>query len=544
MCNSLIVVAQLVVLETNECLPLAGETPCCDLVWRLSQRWKGARCFTFLLIFVNGYEHSCVEYVIAEPTDCGRKQGVVEIAIPFTCIGEIDRDVGSCVYSECRYKSKDIPFIAEIWTARPNQLNTIISLNNTDDNHAKMKFTTVVSLLAGSAIAAPTDMRAADTSADASSIANVRLADMFSERQMAVLKVLSEHQQDLGLSEQEKALMDAFMAALHDEAEANAKRDLPVPVPALPVSVPAVPVPAVPVPAVPVPSVSVPGVSVPAASVGAAVPTALTPPLPASVNATAPTTGPVNPTALGNLGSAIDALNTVNNATGLATGAVGSAASGVANATAGATGAVPDLSSILKGIPALGPLLANVTSTAGGAAGAAPDLSSILKGIPALGALLANATSTAGGATGAVPDLSSILKGIPALGPLLANVTSTAGGAAGAAPDLLSILKGLPALGALLANATSTVGGATSGLGSATTGLSGLTGALGGLTGGLGGLTGGLGGLTGGLDGLTGGLGGLTGGLGGLGGLGALGGLLGGLRRGGLLGGIIIPGIL
>lgn len=195
-----------------------------------------------------------------------------------------------------------------------------------------MRFTaaTVVSLLAGSAIAAPTDInanKASDMSADASSITNMRLADMFSERQMAVLKVLSEHQQELGMGQEEKEMMDAFMAALHDEAAVNVKRQVPVLVPT-------------------------------------------------TINATALGS-------LGSLGSAIDALNTIKS--GAPTGAIGAPGSvtdvlstlkGIpglgsllANATGALGGATSGLGSATSGLSCLTGGLGGLTGGLGGLTG-------------------------------------------------------------------------------------------------------------------------------------------------------------------------------
>ncbi|KAK1238137.1 hypothetical protein MKX08_002716 [Trichoderma sp. CBMAI-0020] len=224
-----------------------------------------------------------------------------------------------------------------------------------------MKFTiaTVVSLLAGSAIAAPAEMKAnkaTDMSAGASSIANMRLADMFSERQMAVLKVLSEHQQELGMSQEEKHMLDAFMTALN-EAVVNAKRQAPLPVPAL---------------------------------------------TPAALNTTAP----------GSLGSTIGALDGVNSSgadapTGIA-GAVGDAASGAVNT---AVGSATDVLSILKNIPALAGLLANATGTVGGATSGLGSATSGLSGLTGLNGALGGLTGGLGGLRGLAGLLSRIHRG-------------------------------------------------------------------------------------------------------------------------------------
>ncbi|KAM0444356.1 hypothetical protein ACHAO4_010255 [Trichoderma viride] len=232
-----------------------------------------------------------------------------------------------------------------------------------------MRFTaaTVVSLLAGSAIAAPTDMnanQASDMSADASSIAKMSLADMFSERQMAVLKVLSEHQQELGMSQEEMDMMDAFMAALH-EAGVNVKRQL------------------------------------------IAIPTAITALAPPAINATA----------LGSLRSAITALNGANS------GAGAGAASGAANT---AVGSAPDLLSILKNIPGLAGLLGGVTGTLGGATS---GLGSATSGLGGLTGGLGGLNSTLGGLTGGLGGLNSTLGGLTGgLGGLNSTLGGLSGG--------------------------------------------------------------------------------------------------------------------
>lgn len=57
--------------------------------------------------FIDRHVHSCIEYVIAEPTGYGKEQSIIENALPFTK-KVIDNDA-SCGYGGCRYKYKDIP---------------------------------------------------------------------------------------------------------------------------------------------------------------------------------------------------------------------------------------------------------------------------------------------------------------------------------------------------------------------------------------------------------------------------------------------------
>ncbi|KAM0512118.1 hypothetical protein ACHAPE_009166 [Trichoderma viride] len=212
-----------------------------------------------------------------------------------------------------------------------------------------MRFTavSVVSLLAGSAIAAPTDMnanKASDMSADAS-IANMRLANLFSERQMAVLRVLSEHQQELGMSQQEKDMMDALMAALHDET-VTVKRQALVPVPTL---------------------------------------TAL------------------NGTALGSLGSVVGAPTDI-------VGAVGGAASGAANTAAGLgtdvlsiLKGIPGLGSLLggaRGTPGLGSATSGLSGLTGGLGGLNGSLGGLTGGLGGSNSSLGGLTGGLGGLTG------------------------------------------------------------------------------------------------------------------------------------------------
>ncbi|UKZ89658.1 uncharacterized protein TrAFT101_004702 [Trichoderma asperellum] len=216
-----------------------------------------------------------------------------------------------------------------------------------------MRFTaaTAVSLLAGSAIAAPADMnmnssKAADMSTDASSITNIRLADMFSERQMAVLKVLSKHQQELGMSQEEMQMMDAFMAALHGDAAGNVKRDDPAPVDAADTA--------------PVDAADTAPVD---AADTAPVDAADTAPVDAADPTVTPTSA--NSTALDILDGVIAALTAAGS--NAATPVAGADTTGVNSTAAGALGSSTGLLSILKGIPVLGALLGTMTSTAGGA---------------------------------------------------------------------------------------------------------------------------------------------------------------------------------
>ncbi|KAL7920600.1 hypothetical protein ACQKWADRAFT_328614 [Trichoderma austrokoningii] len=242
-----------------------------------------------------------------------------------------------------------------------------------------MKFTTVVSLLAGSALAAPADIKATKPtgmSANASSMGGMRLADMFDVRQMAVLKVLSEHQQELGMSQQEKQMMDAFMAALHGEAAVNAKRQAP-----------------------------------------AAAPDA---------------------TALNSLDGATDALTAVDSGvpTGVA-GAVGEAASGVTNTAAGAPISVTDILNILKSNPVLAALLGNVTGAAGGLTGGLGGLTGGLGNLTGgltgnLTGGLGNLTGGLGGLTGGLGNLTGGLGGLNGgLGGLLGVLGGGRGGLLG-----------------------------------------------------------------------------------------------------------------
>ncbi|KAM0480228.1 hypothetical protein ACHAPX_004054 [Trichoderma viride] len=216
-----------------------------------------------------------------------------------------------------------------------------------------MRFTavSVVSLLAGTAIAAPTDVnanKASDMSADAS-IANMRLANLFSERQMAVLRVLSEHQQELGMSQEEKDMMDAFMAALHDEAAVTVKRQALVPVPTL---------------------------------------TAL------------------NGTALGSLGSVIGAP------TGIV-GAVGGAASGAANTAAGLGTDLLSILKNIPGLGALLANATGAAGGATSGLGSATSgLSGLTGGLGGLNGSLGGLTGRLGGQNGSLGGLTGGLGGL------------------------------------------------------------------------------------------------------------------------------------
>ncbi|PTB40246.1 hypothetical protein M441DRAFT_59046 [Trichoderma asperellum CBS 433.97] len=260
-----------------------------------------------------------------------------------------------------------------------------------------MRFTaaTAVSLLAGSAIAAPADMnmnssKAADMSTDASSITNIRLADMFSERQMAVLKVLSKHQQELGMSQEEMQMMDAFMAALHGDAAGNVKRDDPAPVDAVDTA------------------------PVDAADT-APVDAADTAPVDAADPTVTPTSA--NSTALDILDGVIAALTAAGS--NAATPVAGADTTGVNSTAAGALGSSTGLLSILKGIPVLGALLGTATSTAGGATSglgsATSGLSNLTGGCAGgLGALtggLGGLKGGLGGLTGGLGLLGGLNKG-------------------------------------------------------------------------------------------------------------------------------------
>ncbi|KAL6693387.1 hypothetical protein J3F84DRAFT_350794 [Trichoderma pleuroticola] len=213
-----------------------------------------------------------------------------------------------------------------------------------------MRFTTaIVSILVGSAFAAPTDMSAemkADTASDMSAdavaaLSHMRLADMFSERQLAVLKVLSEHKQELGLNDKEAEMMDTFMGALHETFHLNDKRQIATP------------------------------------------PSIITNATDAAGNATNTATSP-----LGSLGSAINPLNVTNT-----------------NATTGAlTGSISPLD-ILKSIPGLASLLGGATSGLGGAT------SGLTGGTSGLGGLtggLGGLTSGLGGLAGGLGGLGGL----------------------------------------------------------------------------------------------------------------------------------------
>ncbi|KAL7952974.1 hypothetical protein V8C34DRAFT_318583 [Trichoderma compactum] len=250
-----------------------------------------------------------------------------------------------------------------------------------------MRFTTaVVSILAGSAFAAPTDMSAemkADTASDmsadaAAALSNMQLADMFSERQLAVLKVLSEHKHELGLNDKEAEIMDTFMGALHETVHLNDKRQ--------------------------------------AATTAAP---------PVITNATNTVTGP-----LGSLGSVIDPLNTTNaNAT---TAALGTTAGTITDATTGAlAGSISPLD-ILKSIPALASLLGQVPGLGGATSG------------------LTGGTSGLGGLTGGLGGLTGGLGGLTGgLGGLTGGLGGLTGGLGGLTGGLGGLTGGLGGLGGL-----------------------------------------------------------------------------------------------
>lgn len=240
-------------------------------------------------------------------------------------------------------------------------------------NVSKMRFTTaVVSILVGSAFAAPTEMSTdmnADTASDMSAdtitaLSHMHLSDIFSERQLAVLKVLSKHKHELGLNDKEAEMMDTFMGALHETFHLNDKRQIAIP------------------------------------------PSIITNATDAAGNATNTVTG-----ALGNPGSLIDPLNITNpNAT---TGAVGTTAGTIANATTGALTGSTALLDILKSIPALGSLLAGTT---GGLGGATSGLTGATSGLGGLTGGLGGLTGGLGGLTGGLGGLTGGLGGLGGLG--------------------------------------------------------------------------------------------------------------------------------
>lgn len=244
-----------------------------------------------------------------------------------------------------------------------------------------MRFTTaVVSILVGSAFAAPTEMSAdmktdssSDMSADAiAALSHMQLSDIFSERQLAVLKVLSKHKHELGLNDKEAEMMDTFMGALHETFHLNDKRQIPTP------------------------------------------PSIITNATDAVGNATNTVTG-----ALGNPGGVIDPLNVTNpNAT---TGALGAT---IANATTGALTGSTALLDILKSIPALGALLGGTTGGLGGATsgltGAASGLGGLTGGLGGLTGSLGGSTGGLGGLTGGLGGLGGLL--CPRSGGLLGGI--------------------------------------------------------------------------------------------------------------------------
>ncbi|KAF3067897.1 hypothetical protein CFAM422_008562 [Trichoderma lentiforme] len=234
-----------------------------------------------------------------------------------------------------------------------------------------MRFTTaVVSILVGSAFAAPTEMSAemkADTASDMSAdaiaaLSHMRLSDIFSERQLAVLKVLSEHKHELGLNDKEAKMMDTFMGALHETFHLNDKRQIAIP------------------------------------------PSIVTNATDVAGNATNTVTG-----ALGNPGSVIDPLNVTD--TNATTGAVGTTAGTITNATTGALADSNALLNILKGIPALGNLL---TGTTGGLGGTTSGLTGATSGLGGL-------TGGLGGLTGGLGGLGGLLS-CPRSGGLLGGI--------------------------------------------------------------------------------------------------------------------------
>ncbi|KAK0755784.1 hypothetical protein N5P37_011658 [Trichoderma harzianum] len=242
-----------------------------------------------------------------------------------------------------------------------------------------MRFTTaVVSILVGSAFAAPTEMSAemkADTASDMSAdaiaaLSHMRLSDIFSERQLAVLKVLSEHKHELGLDDKEAEMMDTFMGALHETFHLNDKRQIATP---------------------------------------AAPPSIITNATDAAGNATNTVTG-----ALGNPGGVIDPLNVTN--TNATTGAVGTTAGTITNATTGALTDSTALLNILKSIPALGNLFAGTTGGLGGATsgltGATSGLGGLTGGLGGLTGGLGGLTGGLGGSTGGLGGLTGGLGGL------------------------------------------------------------------------------------------------------------------------------------
>ncbi|TFA98413.1 hypothetical protein CCMA1212_009847 [Trichoderma ghanense] len=216
-----------------------------------------------------------------------------------------------------------------------------------------MKFTatTIISLLTSTALAAPTDLSSNSTTTamvpEASPPTELHLADIFSDRQAAVLKVLSSHKQDLGLSEKEAEILDTFMKALRDNVSINVKRQLP------PVSPPPADGTNTTTPTTPTDGTGAAGGSTPVQGNGTLVD---------------PLNG-VNVTALGGLlGSA--PLNGVNvTALGSLLGnATGTAATANATATALAIlGAIPGLASLLGGTTTGG--LGGLTAGLGGLTG-------------------------------------------------------------------------------------------------------------------------------------------------------------------------------
>lgn len=246
-----------------------------------------------------------------------------------------------------------------------------------------MRFTTaVVSILVGSAFAAPTEMStemnadtASDMSADAiAALSHMHLSDIFSERQLAVLKVLSKHKHELGLNDKEAEMMDTFMGALHETFHLNDKRQIAIP------------------------------------------PSIITNATDAIGNATNTVTG-----ALGNPGGLIDPLNVTN--TNATTGAVGTTAGTIANATTGALTGSTALLDILKSIPALGALLAGTTGGLGGATsgltGAASGLGGLTGATSGLGGLTGGLGGLTGGLGGLTGGLGGLTGGLGGLGGLL-----------------------------------------------------------------------------------------------------------------------------
>ncbi|KAJ4857876.1 hypothetical protein T069G_08773 [Trichoderma breve] len=243
-----------------------------------------------------------------------------------------------------------------------------------------MRFTTaVVSILVGSAFAAPTEMSAemktdtaSDMSADAiAALSHMHLSDIFSERQLAVIKVLSKHKHELGLNDKEAEMMDTFMGALHETFHLNDKRQIATD---------------------------------------------------AAGNATNTVTG-----ALGNPGGVIDPLNVTN--TNATTGAVGTT---IANATTGALAGSTALLDILKSIPALGALLAGTTGGLGGATsgltGAASGLGGLTGGLGESTGGLGGLTGGLGGLTGGLGGLTGSLGGLGSLGLLCPRSGGLLGG--------------------------------------------------------------------------------------------------------------------